>query len=114
MKFCKTLLAALAVLGLSAPSALAGENERIDGRYGYVKFEHYGEVIEAADIYKDGHGVRAELKWEGGFAHVTNAGKLYPVAKNLSIQEGTDVYLRMCYTENLKPFKCSGWQHAEA
>jgi hypothetical protein len=116
MRFRKTAvsLAAIGALAVSAPAALAGENERIDGKYGYVTFEHHGEVIEAADIYKDGYGVRAYLKWDGGSEYVTNPGKLYPVPKNLKIDENTEVYLRMCYTQNLKPFNCSDWQRAVA
>lgn len=94
-------------LGFAVPGASAAQNVRIDGKYGYVTFEAHGEMLSAADIYKDGYGVRAYLKWKGGSAQVTNAGKLYPVSKNLSIPEGTTVYLRMCYTNNGKAFKCS-------
>ena len=111
----QTLAATAALmLGLGAPAAFAGENVRIDGKYGFVAFEHHGEKIEAADIYKDGYGVRAELKWKGGFKYVTNSGKLYPVPKNLSIAENKTVYLRMCYTHNVKPFNCSDWHRAVA
>ncbi|HWK29987.1 MAG TPA: hypothetical protein VNS09_25685 [Solirubrobacter sp.] len=106
-------LASLA-LGAGVPAASAAQDVRIDGKYGYVTFKAYGEIIEAADIYKDGYGVRAYLKWEGGSAQVTNAGKLYPVSKNLSIPEGTTVYLRMCYTNNGKAFKCSAPKTGEA
>ena len=98
---------ALPALGLGAPAASAAKNVRIDGKYGYVEFEAHGEIIKATDIYKDGYGVRAYLKWKGGSAKVTSYGKLYPVPKNLSIPENTTVYLRMCYTNNAKPFNCS-------
>jgi hypothetical protein len=102
------------VFGLAAPAAQAGENARIDGKYGYVTFQHHGEIIKAADIYKDGYGVRAILKWEGGSARVTSYGKLYPVPKNLSIPERTTVYLTLCYTQNKHSFNCSDPVEAEA
>jgi hypothetical protein len=106
-------LAALA-LGLGASPAPAAQDVRIDGKYGYVTFEANGEVIKAADIYQDGYGVRAYLKWDGGSAQVTNSGELYPVPKNLSIPENTTVYLRMCYTNNGNPFNCSDPKTGEA
>lgn len=111
------LVSALALAvgcGLSAPAASAAENARIDGKYGFVRFDAYGEVIEAADIWVDGYGVRAYLEWDGGRASVTAAGDLYPVSKNLSIREGTDVWLTMCYTNNGHAFKCSDPERAEA
>lgn len=104
----------VAVLALGAATASAQKNARIDGRYGYVSFDAHGEVITAADIWVDGYGVRAKLEWDGGRATVTAAGDLYPVSKNLSIREGTDVWLTMCYTNNGKAFKCSAPRRAEA
>jgi hypothetical protein len=105
---------ALFGFGVGAPVALGAEDARIDGKYGYVTFKANGEIIEAADIYKDGYGVRAYLRWQGGSASVTSAGKLYPVPKNLSIPERTTVYLTMCYTNNGHAFKCSAPRRAEA
>ena len=74
------------------PRSLA-RTSRIDGKYGFVTFEHHGEKIEAADIYKDGYGVRAELKWKGGFKYVTNPGKLYRCPRTSRCDENTTVYL---------------------
>jgi hypothetical protein len=106
--------AALAVPALTAPAALASKDARIDGKYGYVEFQANGEIIRATDIYHDGYGVRAYLKWDGGKAQVTSYGKLYPVPRNLKIPENTTVYLRMCYTQNKKPFNCSDPKTAQA
>lgn len=100
--------------GLGTPAASAAQDARIDGRYGYVTFDAYGEVITAADIWVDGYGVRAYLQWDGRRASVTAAGDLYPVSRNLSIREGTEVWLTMCYTDNGDAFKCSDPKRAEA
>jgi hypothetical protein len=109
-----TAVLALSALALGAPAASAVDDVRIDGKYGYVEFQANGEIIRAADIYKDGYGVRAYLKWSGGDAHVTSYGKLYPVPKNLSIPENTTVYLWMCYTNNRHAFNCSDVKTGQA
>jgi hypothetical protein len=105
---------ALAVMGLVAGAASAQSPERIDGKYGYVTFDPEGDVVEATDIWDDGYGVRARLKWEGGSGSVTDYSGLYGKSKRLSIPEGTTVYLTMCYTNNGHAFNCSEPQSGEA
>jgi hypothetical protein len=48
-----TLLCAVALVaaGIVAPAAQAGTTTQIYGKYGYVKFEAYGETLTAADTY---------------------------------------------------------------
>lgn len=103
-----TSAVAVAALGLGMPASAAAKDVRIDGKYGYVTFKAHGEVLEAADLYPDGRGVRAYLHWgRTKSASVTNSGKLYPVPRNLSIPEGTPVSLTMCYTQHGQVVSCA-------
>jgi hypothetical protein len=105
---------ALACLALAAPAAFADTgDERIDGKYGFVKFQSKGEILSAADIVPDGYGVRAYLRWKGGnsaSAWDTKGIDHYPDVRNLSIREGTKVSLTMCYTRNGLDTRCSDYQ----
>jgi hypothetical protein len=113
-RITRTVALGLALVGLSVGTAYAQSDARIDGKYGYVTFQANGEIIEAADIWEDGYGVRAILRWEGGSAHVNDYGGLYGKSRNLSIREGTTVYLTLCYTNNGKAFNCSDPERGEA
>jgi hypothetical protein len=108
----------LGLLGLAAPAASAGSPESIHTDGGYVSFYDIDEELTASDSRGEGWGVRAKLKWgEKGYETVTDdqgAGGR-PVDEDLTIREGTTVYLKMCYTNNGKDVKCSnGWQEGTA
>ena len=109
---------ALAVCGLSAAAASAGSNERIDVRYGYVTFDSEGERLAAGDLWPDGRGVRAKLTWfEDGVKHieaVTDGSEGLESSRNLSIPEGTTVFLQLCYTRDGVDDTCTKSQRAEA
>ena len=112
----------MTLFALSVPVASAGESEMIEGERGFVSFDHYGEVLTAfAGPYAGGRGVRAYLEWtdEGEKkARVTalqGTGGTGKETKNLTIREGTTVYLRMCYTNlSNEDYKCSKRQRAVA
>ncbi len=114
--------AAMTFLALSVPVASAGESQMIEGERGFVSFDDYGEVLTAfAGPYAGGRGVRAYLEWTDDGeknARVTalqGAGGTGKETKNLTIREGTTVYLRMCYTDlSDEDYKCSKRQRAVA
>jgi len=113
------LALALLVFGLSAPDALAGTNQAIQTEKGSVYFDHYGEYLTACDKKYDGQGVRAYLYWSSTkTGKVTDydsyGGETLCEGVNLSIPEGTTVWLQMCYTDNKVDVKCSKTQRAEA
>ncbi|HWK29986.1 MAG TPA: hypothetical protein VNS09_25680 [Solirubrobacter sp.] len=100
-----TCALALGLLGLGAATAHAGQSQSIETERGSVRFEHYGEILTAyAGPYAGGRGIRAYLDWtDRGRKHAVvtalqGAGGTGTASKNLSIREGTTVYLRMCYT----------------
>jgi hypothetical protein len=103
----------LAALGLSAPAASAGEDESIDVNGGYVLFLDEDELLIAADQRRDGYGMRAYLL-EVGTSSVTAVGAGERETKDLSIPEGSEVWLKACYTKKGKVVKCSNFQRAEA
>ena len=110
---------ALTVLGLSVPAAFAGSDESIETDKGLVAFDHHGEWLWACDTWYDGRGVRAYLHWSSTeSAKVTDTtsygGASLCEAINLSIPEGTTVWLQMCYTDNGVDVECSNSQRAEA
>jgi hypothetical protein len=112
------LLAALA-LAFSAPAAHAGSDQEIRTDRGQVAFDHHGEWLTACDENADGYGVRAYLRWSSTkSAQVTDydsyGGATLCESKNLSIPEGTTVWLTMCYTDNRVDVKCSKSQRAVA
>jgi hypothetical protein len=108
-----TCALALTMLGLTTTAASAGEDESIDINGGYVLFLDEGEMLYAADQVRDGRGVRAYLL-QIGTSVVTATGAGTRESKNLSIPEGSEVWLKACYTRKGRNTKCSGWQKAEA
>jgi hypothetical protein len=104
--------------GASAPVASAGSDERIDVKYGYARFDSDGEKLAAGDIHKDGIGVRARLGWEDEngphTVSVVDTFAGYESSKNLSIAEGTTVYLQLCYVRGNEDLNCTRVQAAEA
>lgn len=108
----------LIVSGVFATAASAGSDERIDARYGYVRFDSDGDTIVAGDIFKDGYGIRARLGWETSdgprTASVVDTFAGYESSRSLSIAEGTTVYLQLCYVRGSKDVSCSRVQAAEA
>jgi hypothetical protein len=109
---------ALSALGLSAPVASAGSNERIDVKYGYVRFESEGDKLVAGDIWGDRRGIRARLGWETKkgpkTASVIDTFAGLESSKHLSIAEGTTVYLQLCYVRGTHDLSCTRVQKAEA
>lgn len=116
------VVGALAASGLSAATASAGESQTIETERGAVSFEHYGEILEAyAGPYAGGYGVRAYLDWTDGGSKKASVTALQGAdgtgskSRNLSIREGTVVYLRMCYTNlSNEDVKCSKRQKGRA
>ena len=110
------------MFALGAPVASAGQGQLIEGRYGSVSFDHYGEILTAyAGPYAGGRGVRAYLEWTDKGEHkasvlaLEGTGGTGQASKNLTIREGRTVHLRMCYT-NLQneDYKCSKRQRGVA
>jgi hypothetical protein len=106
----------LSVFGLSASAASAGEVENIHTKGGSVGFNDKNEIVVAFDHLLDGYGVRAYLSWRGGKAWVTDYGAYGDTASmNLSLREGTPVWLTMCYINKKgAKVKCSSPQRATA
>jgi hypothetical protein len=106
----------VAQLGLGAGTASAGQDQQIGTKGGFVRFQANGEILAATDTTADGYSVRAELYWAGGRAFIADFG--FQDARerrvNLSIREGTDVKLRMCYIADARPVHCSRLQHGVA
>ena len=108
---------ALALPGLGAATASAQSDERIDGKYGYVKFVAEDEILRAADIWGDGYRVRAYLHW--GRTHSAQVTDKFMTTgdefKDLAIPERTTVSLTMCYIKkNGDIHRCSDPQRGEA
>jgi hypothetical protein len=104
---------ALALLVAAAPAASAGEDESIDFNGGYVLFLDEGEMLYAADQVKDGYGVRAYLL-QYGTSVVDAVGVGTRNHKNLSIPEGSEVWLKGCLTRKGHNVRCTQWQSATA
>jgi hypothetical protein len=113
---------AVALSGLGATAAQAGQSQEIATEGGSVVFLDRGERVRAHDERRDGYGVGAFVLWtddEGNFHKVkvidgrSSGG---PARRNLSIPEHTRVGLSMCYTRNgyAVPGKCSDEQQAVA
>jgi hypothetical protein len=106
------------LLGLVAPAAFAGSDERIDVKYGYVRFDSDGDKLAAGDIWPDRRGVRARLVWfkDGArkSAKVTDGSAGLESSKHLRIREGTTVWLQLCYTKHGADLNCTRSQRAEA
>jgi hypothetical protein len=118
---------ALIVFGLAVPAASAGESERIRTKGGEVRFEADGDRLVASDTNPSHpYVVRAYLDWRGPrggrhTAHVTSFSTDDSESSvSLSIREGTNVTLSMCYMAidgddgDLHVRRCSLGQDAEA
>jgi hypothetical protein len=111
---------ALALVGVSVPAASAGEDEKILVSGGEVEFDHRGEFLWAIDLRLDGYGVRAYVTWKDGVGGRHKAPATDPdpdppgQLENLSIPEGTTVWLKVCYTRQSADARCSRQQRAEA
>jgi len=113
------VIAALTALGISVPSASAGQSEEISTERGSVVFLANGERLLAHDEKRDGYGVRAVLTWNDEFgghtASVTDGSSSGgPARRNLSFPERKTVWLQLCYTKNGAQGKCSLTQRAVA
>jgi hypothetical protein len=102
----------VALLGLGAGTASAGQDQQIGTKGGFVRFQAHGEILAATDTTADGYDVRAELYWAGGRAFIGDFGfdDARESRSNLSIPEGTHVKLRMCYLDDARPVHCSHLQ----
>jgi hypothetical protein len=115
---------ALALFAVGAPTASAGQSQNIDTRGGFVSFNHVDEFLYVDDERGEGYSVVAELKLRNGaipIARVTDGDGANgnPNSDDLSLREGTDLSLRMCYEDRLPTgaaivISCSRWQNAEA
>jgi hypothetical protein len=112
---------AMTVLALSVPAASAGDSEGIETERGSIAFHHTGDWLWALDLQGgDGYRVRAYLKWtQDGYRHTADVTDNHPrrprAGRNLSIPEGTEVLLKMCYIDTGGQVqKCSRWQDAKA
>lgn len=127
MKFSRAVralaLASTAALTLTATTVAqahadegeGGKPQRISTARGMAHFYNIGETIEARDFAKDGYGIRAHLFWAGGnHASVWAGGKGEVKTKDISVPEGTTVYLQLCYTDGGKDFQCSKTQKGRA
>jgi hypothetical protein len=118
-RFAVTGALALPLFGLGVTPALAGENEQISTEGGSVVFTHRGEILLAEDERRDGYGVGAFLTWNDDFGGhqakvVDGHAGGRPARRNLSLPEGTTVWLEICYTKHGRGVKCSLTQRAEA
>ena len=108
---------ALTALALNVSPAAAGSDEHINTAGGSAHFYAAGtEQIFVSDIRADGQGVRAQLRWNGVVVSVNDfngAGNGFEHQK-LDLDERTNVELRLCYTDNGRNVRCTGWQRAEA
>ena len=115
--------AVLAAVGLTTctPAAFAGTDEKITVKGGWVKFDHHGEHLYAADTSRaHKYGVRAYLDWKDkkGKLHTVfttsyNNGRI--AHRNLSFPEGKVVTLMVCYVDRKgNSRQCSLGQKATA
>jgi hypothetical protein len=89
-----------------------------------VTFNERDEILFATDERGDGYSVTAELMRRDGVVPISavrdgDGANGNPNTNDLSLREGTDLSLRMCYEDrlpngNLITISCSGWQNAEA
>ncbi|MGH8878778.1 MAG: hypothetical protein ACRD0P_15800, partial [Stackebrandtia sp.] len=100
------LALAMAGVGASVPAmadsldgkdvGVQGTNECRNGYVGDMCFKHKGEILWVSDLRADGYSVEAQLKWNGKIRATVHAkGKGDKDTDNLSIKEGTGVYIRM-------------------
>ncbi|MGH8878781.1 MAG: hypothetical protein ACRD0P_15815 [Stackebrandtia sp.] len=92
-----------------------GTNECRGTVPGKMCFKHKGEWLGASDRAADGDTVQVQLKWNGKIrASVHAKGKGDVEWKNLSIKEGTGVYIRMVVHQPDGDEHPSGWIGAHA
>jgi hypothetical protein len=105
----------LTVLGLGVPAASAGEPQQIRTHGGHAVFDDLGELLVVTDTRRDGLSVMANLTWADGSITATDSGPGGSgETKNVSIREGTVVWLIMCYEVNGVTVKCSHSQRGVA
>jgi len=105
----------LAVFGLSASAASAGEPQQIRTHGGHAVFDDLGELLVVNDRRADGLSVMANLTWNNQTVTVTDSGPAGGgTTRNLSIREGTTVWLIMCYEVGGVTVKCSRSQRGVA
>jgi hypothetical protein len=108
---------ALAASAAGAPAAFAGHSESISTKQGFVKFDDFGEKLQAYDAKEGGYGVRAYLHWSSTEKATVIANRSTGsgfAQKNLSIPEGVPVELTICHTKGGVDVKCSLSQTGEA
>ena len=108
---------ALAASAAGAPAASAGHSESISTKQGFVKFDDFGEKLQAYDAKEGGYGVRAYLHWSSTEKATVIANRSTGsgfAQKNLSIPEGVPVELTICHTKGGVDVKCSLSQTGEA
>jgi hypothetical protein len=108
---------AVAAFGAGAPAASAGHSESISTKQGFVKFDDFGEKLQAYDAKEGGYGVRAYLHWSSTEKATVTADRATGsgfAQKNLSIPEGVPVELTICHTKHGVDVKCSLSQTGEA
>ncbi|MBQ0985260.1 hypothetical protein KBZ10_12155 [Streptomyces sp. F63] len=71
-------------------------------------FYHFREKLVVSDYKADGYGARAYLTWGSRRASVyAGGGRNSTDEKDLSIREGTPVWLQLCTTKRGKNLRCT-------
>jgi len=105
----------LTVFGLSVSAASAGVPQQIRTHGGHAVFDDLGELLVVKDKRADGLSVMANLTWSNQTVTVTDSGPGGGgQTRNLSIREGTTVWLVMCYHVGGTIVKCSRVQRGVA
>jgi hypothetical protein len=113
------LIAPQAASAEAQPGSLAGAgtitgtmaNNQLSVVYGYAVFNPNGEHLYACDTRADGRSVTAHAYWNGADrARVTdgNGARAGCGHRNLSIAEGTQVWLALC----VQGIGCTSWSYA--
>ncbi|GAA2063498.1 hypothetical protein GCM10009801_07400 [Streptomyces albiaxialis] len=107
--------AALAIVGVTATSAAAGDSVSVEGAYGAATFYDKGDLFAAYDLHADGRSVQAKLKvpYRGKTYSVRASGAGDEARMNLNLAEGATVYLKMCYVDN-GTADCGSWHKGVA
>jgi hypothetical protein len=109
--------ATVTALGIGAPTASAGTTQTISTPYAGTFFYHGTNTLYVEDYAVDGRGARAYLTSKGGSiiaqVHDADGPDGYGVDKDVNkVDEGTVVWLRLCYTNNGDNTECSERQKA--
>jgi hypothetical protein len=110
---------ALTLIGVHAPAASAGEAATIDTKGGYASFQDVGEGLFVNTPQRRVRGDRGASSAQGEASDCLRArwrrGKQQSELQDLSLREGTDLSVRICYVEHLwEQVRCSNRQSAEA